>query len=103
MKLDVEMLRYLGADEFRMLHAVEVGMRNHEYVPTRMLGTSELSTDPAAAPLLQTSFRVCRIGLRRRVGGLYVRKAWALSQRECWSLMRFFLMCRELECLCVDP
>ena len=40
MKLDVELLRYLGGDEFRVLHAVEVGMRNHEYVPVRMLGTS---------------------------------------------------------------
>eukprot|EP00038_Savillea_parva_P006459 m.163918 g.163918 ORF g.163918 m.163918 type:complete len:516 (+) comp12357_c0_seq1:152-1699(+) len=39
MKLDVELLRYLGGDEFRVLHAVEVGMRNHEYVPVRMLGT----------------------------------------------------------------
>jgi hypothetical protein len=46
MKLDVELLRYLEADELRMLHAVEVGMRNHEYVPTRMLSSSELAIHP---------------------------------------------------------
>ena len=48
MKLDVELLRYLEADELRMLQAVEVGMRNHEYVPTRMLSSSESSHVPSA-------------------------------------------------------
>ena len=37
MKLDVEVLRYLSRDEFRVLTAVELGMRNHELVPKGMV------------------------------------------------------------------
>jgi RIO kinase 2 len=34
MKLDVNVLRYLTKDDFRVLTAVELGMRNHEIVPS---------------------------------------------------------------------
>ncbi|KAH9324289.1 hypothetical protein KI387_004467 [Taxus chinensis] len=37
MKLDVNVLRYLSKDEFRVLTAVEMGMRNHEIVPAELV------------------------------------------------------------------
>nr|GMD90995.1 serine/threonine-protein kinase rio2 [Ipomoea batatas] len=37
MKLDVNALRYLSKDDFRVLTAVEMGMRNHEIVPTELI------------------------------------------------------------------
>eukprot|EP00128_Syssomonas_multiformis_P007932 Colp12_sorted_trinity150504_noHs@10380 len=36
-KLDVKYLRYMSRDEFRVLTAVEMGMRNHEIVPTALV------------------------------------------------------------------
>ncbi|XP_022873067.1 serine/threonine-protein kinase rio2-like [Olea europaea var. sylvestris] len=37
MKLDVDVLRYLSKDDFRVLTAVEMGMRNHEVVPSELI------------------------------------------------------------------
>ncbi|OMO80662.1 RIO kinase [Corchorus olitorius] len=37
MKLDVDVLRYLSKDDFRVLTAVEMGMRNHEIVPLELI------------------------------------------------------------------
>ncbi|XVE90397.1 hypothetical protein DITRI_Ditri20bG0074400 [Diplodiscus trichospermus] len=37
MKLDVDVLRYLSKDDFRVLTAVEMGMRNHELVPSDLI------------------------------------------------------------------
>ncbi|XWS58708.1 hypothetical protein CRYUN_Cryun08bG0057700 [Craigia yunnanensis] len=37
MKLDVDVLRYLSKDYFRVLTAVEMGMRNHEIVPSELI------------------------------------------------------------------
>ncbi|KAH9622991.1 hypothetical protein KSS87_023092 [Heliosperma pusillum] len=37
MKLDVNVLRYLSKDDFRVLVAVELGMRNHEIVPSTLI------------------------------------------------------------------
>ncbi|KEH31373.1 Serine/Threonine-kinase rio2 [Medicago truncatula] len=37
MKLDVDVLRYLSKDDFRVLTAVELGMRNHEIVPAELI------------------------------------------------------------------
>lgn len=37
MKLDVEVLRYLSKEDFRVLTAVEMGMRNHEIVPAELI------------------------------------------------------------------
>ena len=36
-KLDLQYLRYMSKDEFRVLTAVEMGMRNHEVVPTSLI------------------------------------------------------------------
>ncbi|KAL9255633.1 Serine/threonine-protein kinase rio2-like protein [Drosera capensis] len=37
MKLNVDVLRYLSSDDFRVLTAVEMGMRNHEIVPVELV------------------------------------------------------------------
>lgn len=37
MKLDVDVLRYLSREDFRVLTAVEMGMRNHEIVPAVLI------------------------------------------------------------------
>ncbi|KAE8022763.1 hypothetical protein FH972_008538 [Carpinus fangiana] len=37
MKLNVDVLRYLSKDDFRVLTAVELGMRNHEIVPAELI------------------------------------------------------------------
>ncbi|XP_011073929.1 serine/threonine-protein kinase rio2-like [Sesamum indicum] len=37
MKLDVDALRYLSKDDFRVLTAVEMGMRNHDIVPSELI------------------------------------------------------------------
>ncbi|KAJ3177268.1 Serine kinase [Geranomyces variabilis] len=37
MKLNITQLRYMSADEFRVLTAVEMGSRNHEVVPSQLI------------------------------------------------------------------
>eukprot|EP00301_Raphidiophrys_heterophryoidea_P025239 c8427_g1_i1.p1 GENE.c8427_g1_i1~~c8427_g1_i1.p1 ORF type:complete len:548 (-),score=126.36 c8427_g1_i1:148-1791(-) len=39
MKLDVGLLRYMSSEEFRVLTAVEMGMRNHDTVPTQIIAS----------------------------------------------------------------
>lgn len=36
-KLDAGVLRYMSKDEFRVLASIEMGMKNHEYVPTVLI------------------------------------------------------------------
>ena len=49
-KLDVSVLRYLGADEFRIMMAIEKGMKNHEFsVLKRMYQTTPI--DPPCSCL----------------------------------------------------
>lgn len=36
-KLDVALLRYLDKESFRVLTAVEMGMKNHELVPKQLV------------------------------------------------------------------
>lgn len=36
-KLDANVLRYMTKDEFRVLTSVEMGMKNHEVVPTQLI------------------------------------------------------------------
>ena len=38
MKLDVSNLRYMSRDDFRVLTAIELGQRNHDLVPTELIG-----------------------------------------------------------------
>ncbi len=37
MKLDPELIQYLNKDHMRVLTAVEMGMRNHEFVPSTLI------------------------------------------------------------------
>lgn len=37
MRFDVGLLRYLEREDFRVLNAIEQGMRNHEVVPTELI------------------------------------------------------------------
>ena len=37
MKLDVTCMRYLSKEDYRVLQAVEMGMRNHELVPVPLI------------------------------------------------------------------
>ena len=37
MKLDTSHMRYLTAEDFKVLQAIEQGSRNHELVPTQMI------------------------------------------------------------------
>ena len=37
MKLDIKVLRYLTKEDFRVLTAIEMGMRNHEIVPVELV------------------------------------------------------------------
>ena len=38
-KFDVQSLQYLTPEDFRVLTAIELGMRNHELVPKEMIAT----------------------------------------------------------------
>jgi len=38
-KLNVNLFRYIGSSEFRVLTAIEMGMKNHEFVPTQLINT----------------------------------------------------------------
>ena len=37
MRLDVELIHYFTKDHFRVLTAVEMGMKNHEFVPNQLI------------------------------------------------------------------
>ena len=37
MKLDPDLLKYLSKSHFRLLTAIEMGMRNHEFVPIPLI------------------------------------------------------------------
>lgn len=38
-KFDLNLLSHLESEDFRVLTAVETGMRNHEIVPCKLVGT----------------------------------------------------------------
>jgi RIO kinase 2 len=42
MKLDVTCMRYLSKDDYRVLTAVEMGMRNHELVPVSLITSYDM-------------------------------------------------------------
>lgn len=39
MKLDPDLIHYLEKDHFRVLIAIEMGMKNHEFVPVPLIET----------------------------------------------------------------
>ena len=71
---EVKALRYMGHDEFRVLTAVEMGMKNHELVPTPLVESisglkrgGAFKVPPAPAPSSPT--RSDRPAARRCAGG----------------------------------
>lgn len=55
-KLSVEVLKYLTKDDFRVLVAVEMGMKNHDLVPTVLINSlSNLKFGMAHYQVLLTS------------------------------------------------
>ena len=44
MKLDVNVLRYLSKDDWRVLTAVEMGQKNHEIVPTPLVSDAPVES-----------------------------------------------------------
>jgi RIO kinase 2 len=60
MKLDVSNLRYLTRDDFKVLAAVEIGMRNHALVPTALVCSIAAVKGGGAHKNLQTLLR-CRL------------------------------------------
>ena len=39
MKLDGDLIKYLTKEHFRVLTAIEMGMKNHEFVPVPLIET----------------------------------------------------------------
>lgn len=57
MKLDVRNFRYITKDEFRVLTALEMGMRNHELVPAPLVESIAKVSRGSCFKLLQTLLR----------------------------------------------
>lgn len=57
MKLDITTFRYVTKDEFRVLTAVEMGMRNHELVPASLIESIAKITRGGCYKLLQNLLR----------------------------------------------
>eukprot|EP00933_Yihiella_yeosuensis_P010332 TRINITY_DN11676_c5_g1_i1.p1 TRINITY_DN11676_c5_g1~~TRINITY_DN11676_c5_g1_i1.p1 ORF type:complete len:519 (-),score=119.54 TRINITY_DN11676_c5_g1_i1:122-1678(-) len=73
MKLDVNAFRYITKDEFRVLTAVEMGMRNHEHVPT---------------PLVESIAKISRSNLHKVLSNLLRNKLLAHdgSKYDGWRM-----------------
>lgn len=57
MRLDVNAFRYITKDEFRVLTAVEMGMRNHEHVPVPLIESIAKLSRGSSYKVLQTLLR----------------------------------------------
>jgi RIO kinase 2 len=64
--LDARHLRYMSREDFRVLVAVEMGMRNHEYVPVPLV-------EAVAALKRGGAYRVLRILLQSKLVAHMVR------------------------------
>ncbi|CAE7211975.1 rio2 [Symbiodinium sp. CCMP2592] len=62
MKLDVTMFRYITKEEFRVLTAVEMGMRNHEHVPTPLVESIAKINRSSCYKILQNLLRNKLVG-----------------------------------------
>lgn len=62
MKLDVTMFRYITKEEFRVLTAVEMGMRNHEHVPAPLIESISKLGRSLCYKTLQTLLRNKLVG-----------------------------------------
>ena len=57
MKLDVSCMRYLTKEDYRMLQAVEMGMRNHELVPIQLITSIAKLRSGGSHKILSTLLR----------------------------------------------
>ncbi|EIW86654.1 RIO1-domain-containing protein [Coniophora puteana RWD-64-598 SS2] len=91
MKLDATDLRYITADEFRVLTAVEIGSKNHEVVPTPLIaqisglrsgGVNKLIGSLAKRNLIAKVQNSKYDGYRLTYGGYDYLAMRALSKRD---------------------
>ncbi|SCU98346.1 LAMI_0F14224g1_1 [Lachancea mirantina] len=92
MKLDTSHMRYLTADDFRVLQAVEQGSRNHEVVPTQMIhqisgmrsisGTNHAIGDLAKLKLVSRMRNIKYDGYRLTYNGIDFLGLKAMLSRE---------------------
>jgi RIO kinase 2 len=59
MKLDPELIHYLTKEHFRVLIAIEMGMKNHEYVPMQLI-------ESLAALKRSNTFKVVQMLLKHK-------------------------------------
>ena len=95
-KLDVVMLRFLSKEHFRVLTAVEMGMKNHEIVPPALVasiaalkhgGSQKLLHELAKHRLVSYEHGGKRVdGYRLTNSGYDYLALKALSQRQVWRL-----------------
>lgn len=57
MKFDVNCMRYLSKDDYRVLVAVEMGMRNHELVPIELIANIAKLRHGGSHKILSTLLR----------------------------------------------
>ena len=95
-KLNVMMLRYLSKEHFRVLTAVEMGMKNHEIVPAALVASIAALKHGGCQKILQELAKQRLVLYERggrRVDGYRLTNAGydylalkALSQRQVWNL-----------------
>ncbi len=73
--LDARHLRYMSREDFRVLVAVEMGMRNHEYVPVPLV-------ESVAALKRGGAYRVLRILLQSKLVAHMVRATPSAHERR---------------------
>eukprot|EP00039_Didymoeca_costata_P012213 m.175114 g.175114 ORF g.175114 m.175114 type:complete len:501 (-) comp15419_c0_seq1:5148-6650(-) len=71
MKLNLSLLRYLTSEDFRVLHAVENGMRNHELVPSHLIASLSGLKGAIAYKVLNELVRHKLLGYDNRKGEGY--------------------------------
>nr|XP_019050813.1 Atypical/RIO/RIO2 protein kinase [Kwoniella bestiolae CBS 10118]OCF29743.1 Atypical/RIO/RIO2 protein kinase [Kwoniella bestiolae CBS 10118] len=95
MKLDATDLRYISADEFRVLSAVEIGSKNHEVVPTSLIaelsgirggGVNKALGELAKRNLVGRSQNIKYDGYRLTYGGLDYLALRTFSRRKLPSI-----------------
>ena len=73
-KFDVSLLRYLSKDDFRVLTAIEMGMRNHELVPVELIDSIARLKHGGTQMCLSTLLRAKLIKHERKMYDGYALK-----------------------------
>ena len=95
-KLDVVILRFLSKEHFRVLTAVEMGMKNHEIVPAALVASIAALKHGGCQKMLHELAKHRLVLYERggkRVDGYRLTNAGydylalkALSQRQVWTV-----------------